>query len=174
MYLRHDSESASTCTGHGHATAQIPSTSSTPGLRPATPPILPTSGLLPGRKFFNHILTWMSSRLDLLHFAYQAGRGVKDVKAFIIDTIHKHLELPKTAQFPSAFNTLQPHILAQRLLENFTLDNQLILWRVQINKNLSGFLTTSLSNPGDVCSHHNLTSSTLTRAGPHIQTGEVC
>lgn len=74
-------------------------------------------------------------------------------------TIHKHLELANTwtkllfADFSSAFNTMQPHILAQKLSSHFYLDNQLILliidsltnWtqRVLFNNTFSGLLHTS-------------------------------
>ncbi|KAL7402894.1 hypothetical protein ABVT39_021337 [Epinephelus coioides] len=65
-----------------------------------------------------HILTVTDTLMDPLQYAYRAGRGVDNAKAFIIDTVHKHLEQPNTsarllfADFSSAFSTLQPHILA--------------------------------------------------------------
>lgn len=110
-----------------------------------------------------HILTLTTSQLDPLQFANQSHEGVDDAKAFIIDTIHKHLELPNTsarllfADFSSAFNTLQPHILAERLHHNFNISSQLILWildfltnrtqQVRVNNNLSNLLTTSTGSP---------------------------
>ncbi|XP_047436385.1 uncharacterized protein LOC125005237 [Mugil cephalus] len=82
----------------------------------------------------HHILTLTNSKLDPLQFAYQSHKSVDDAKAFIIDTIHRNLELPHSstrllfADFSSAFNTLQLHILAERLQRNFNLSSQLILW----------------------------------------------
>lgn len=72
--------------------------------------------------------------MDPLQLAYRAGRGADDAKIYIMDNIHKHLEHPNTtarllfADFSSAFNTLQPHILAEKLSTHFHLDNQLIPW----------------------------------------------
>lgn len=66
-----------------------------------------------------HITKASSSMMDPLQFAYQAGRGVDDAKIFILNTLHKHLEIPNTsarllfADFSSAFNTMQPQILAE-------------------------------------------------------------
>lgn len=72
--------------------------------------------------------------VDPLQFAYRAGRGVDNAKAFILDTMHKHLETPHTtarllfADFSSKFNTVQPHIIAERLTTRFHLKDSLILW----------------------------------------------
>ena len=66
-------------------------------------------------KFF--ILAVTECNLDPLQFAYRSGRGVDDAKLFILNTLYRHLEGPQThgrilfADFSSAFNTIQPHIL---------------------------------------------------------------
>ena len=106
--------------------------------------------------------------MDSLQYAYRTGRGVDDAKAFIIDTIEtiqntKHLEQPKTtarllfADFSSAFNTLQPHILADKLTSYFQIDDQLTRWildfltnrsqRVRVNNTFSDLLHTSTGSP---------------------------
>lgn len=60
--------------------------------------------------------------LDPLQFAYQAGRGVEDAKLFILNHLYKHLEKPQAharllfTDFSSAFKTLQPHLLIERLV----------------------------------------------------------
>ena len=103
----------------------------------------------------NYIIKAKDSQMDPLLFA---GRGVDETKTFIIDTIYKHLEHPKTtarlvfADFSSAFNTLQPQILAEKLTNLFYLDDRLILWimdfltnrsqRVLINNTFSDLLHT--------------------------------
>ncbi|CAM4658728.1 unnamed protein product [Leuciscus chuanchicus] len=110
-----------------------------------------------------HITKATSSMMDPLQFAYQAGRGVDDAKIFILNIIHKHLEIPSTsarllfADFSSAFNTMQPHILAEKLITRFHLNHQLILWiidfltnrsqRVLVNHTLSDNLFTSTGSP---------------------------
>ena len=63
-------------------------------------------------------------RMDLLQFVYRAGRGgVEDATLTLLDTVSKHLD--STGNFvwilfmdlSSAFNTIQPHLLIQRLLD---------------------------------------------------------
>ena len=61
-----------------------------------------------------------------LQFAYRAGRGLEDAKLFLLDKLFTHMELPQSharilfADFSSLFNTLQPHILAQKLILNLS------------------------------------------------------
>ena len=69
------------------------------------------------------ILSEIEHKLDPLQFAYRPGKGVDDAKLFILNTLYKHLEKPGAharilfADFSSAFNTIQPHILAEKLLK---------------------------------------------------------
>jgi hypothetical protein len=78
------------------------------------------------------VLAATEKSLDPLQFAYRAGRGVSFAKLFIFNTMYKHLEKPKAharilfADFSSAFNTIQPHILVQRLLSDFNVAHQLV------------------------------------------------
>lgn len=78
-------------------------------------------------RVIKNAITAVDFQLDPLQFAYRAGRGVDDAKAFILDTMHKHLETPNTtarllfADFSSKFNTVQPHIIAERLTTRFHL-----------------------------------------------------
>lgn len=113
----------------------------------------------------NDITKVTNSQLDPLQFAYRTGRGVDDAKVFITDLVHKHLESPNTtarflfADFSSAFNTLQPHILAEKLISRFHLEDKLILWimhnnfltnrsqRVLVNNIFSDLLYTSTGSP---------------------------
>ena len=111
----------------------------------------------------NFITKSVEPMMDPLQFAYRAGRGVDDAKIFILETIHKHLETPNTiarllfADFSSAFNTMQPHILAEKLNTRFNLDHQVIKWvidfltnrsqRVFVNGSYSNILHTSTGSP---------------------------
>jgi len=60
--------------------------------------------------------------LDPLQFAHRARRGVEDATATLSNLVLKHLEGRKTqarilfVDFSSAFNTIQPHILVEKLL----------------------------------------------------------
>lgn len=111
----------------------------------------------------NHITRIVDPLMDPLQFAYRAGRGVDDAKIFILETVQKHLETPNTiarllfADFSSAFNTMQPHILAEKLINHFCFDHQLTLWiidfltnrpqRVLVNNSFSDILHTSTGSP---------------------------
>ena len=56
-----------------------------------------------------------------------------DAKLFVLNTLYRHLEGPEThvrilfADFSSAFNTIQPHILANKLVSHFSVDNHLVV-----------------------------------------------
>nr|XP_054597200.1 uncharacterized protein LOC129163471 [Nothobranchius furzeri] len=111
----------------------------------------------------HHIIGALHPQLDPLQFAYRKGRSVVDAKTFILDIVHRHLEIPNSSarllfvDFSSAFNALQPHILAGKLTSLFHLDDQMILWildfltnrsqRVLVNNTLSDLLYTSTGTP---------------------------
>ena len=44
----------------------------------------------------DEVLALVKGKLDPLQFAYQPGKGVDDAKLFILDTLFKHLETPKS------------------------------------------------------------------------------
>ena len=68
------------------------------------------------------ILCAVQPKPDSLQFAYRAGRGVEDAKLFLLGKLYKPMELPQSrarilsADFSSASNTMQLHILVQRLI----------------------------------------------------------
>ena len=82
------------------------------------------------------ILTINESQLDPLQFAYRTGKGFEDAKLLILDKVYNHLEKPTAhakilfADFSSAFNLMQPQILAHQLISDFNLGNQLVAWIV--------------------------------------------
>ena len=69
--------------------------------------------------------------------------GVDDAKLFILNTLYRHLEGPQTharilfAEFSSPFNTIQPHIIANKFVLHFSLDNYLVLWIIDFLTNRS-------------------------------------
>ena len=75
------------------------------------------------RIMLNFLMCEVSHLLDPYQFAYRARRGVEDAKLCILNSIYKHLELPKSyvrilfVDFSSAFNTIQPHILLEKLFD---------------------------------------------------------
>ena len=101
--------------------------------------------------------------LDPLQSAYRAGRGVQDATATLLNLVHKHLEGSKTharllfIDFSSAFNTIQPHVLVEKLSGSFGVDPCLVGWifdfltnrsqRVRVNGILYNFLSSSTGSP---------------------------
>ena len=98
-----------------------------------------------------------------MQFAYQTGKVVDDAKLFLLDTMYKHLEKPGSharllfADFSSAFNKMQPHILIERLAAEFELPHQILLLllnfltdrtqRVSVNGHLSQAITSNTGSP---------------------------
>ncbi len=78
------------------------------------------------------LLTCVQDKLDPLQFAYRSGRGVEDALATLLNLVLTHLEGAKTfarllfIDFSSAFNCIQPHILAERLRDLHSIDPGLI------------------------------------------------
>ena len=109
------------------------------------------------------VLKQVKGLLDPLQFAYQAGRGVEDATLFLINVLVKHLEAPKTharllfVDFSSAFNTIQPYLLAEKLTLHFNLNPNLVGWLldflldrsqcVRVNGVLSSKLLSSTGSP---------------------------
>ena len=82
-----------------------------------------------------------------------------DAKLFILNTLYRHLEGPQTnvsflfADFSSAFNTIQSHILANKLVSQFSLDNHLALWIIDflINRSQRDFVNGCFSELSLTC-----------------------
>ena len=109
----------------------------------------------------------MEKYLDPLQFAYRIGRGVDDATITLLNLLYRHLEGTKTQarllfiDFSSAFNTIQPYILAQKLINNFNLDLNLVGWIidfltersqcVRVNGAHSSILHSSTGSPQGCC-----------------------
>ncbi len=109
------------------------------------------------------ILALTQSALDPMQFAYRPGRGVEDATCTLLNMILKHLEGKNNyvrllfIDFSSAFNCVQPHILAKKLVENFNLDLNIVCWlvdfltsrsqRVRVNGVSSNALLSSTGTP---------------------------
>lgn len=76
----------------------------------------------------NMVLSQVEEFLDPLQFAYRSGTGVGDATVTLLHFLYRHLEEHKTQcrllfiDFSSAFNTIQPHLLAEKLIHLFKLD----------------------------------------------------
>ncbi|KAJ8358661.1 hypothetical protein SKAU_G00151860 [Synaphobranchus kaupii] len=75
----------------------------------------------------------VQSIVDPLQFIYQQNRGVDDALLTLLHLVQSHLDTPRSyirpvfVDFSSAFNTIQPHLMAKKLLK-MNLNPHLILW----------------------------------------------
>ena len=109
-----------------------------------------------------NLLPFIEPHLDPLQFAYRSGRGVEDAIAVLLHKLLKHIETPSHyarilfADFSSAFNTMQRHILIEKL-QNVQVPTELVQWtldflsdrrqRVKVGDTLSPELTTNTGAP---------------------------
>ena len=97
--------------------------------------------------------------IDPLQFAYRKNRSTDDAVLYSLENIYSHLEKTGStvrlmfAHFSSAFNTIQPHLLVQKLL-NMKLPLSVNLWifvyltsRIQYVR-LNGLLSSAITNTG--------------------------
>ena len=89
-----------------------------------------------------HLLKQTNSYLDPYQFAYRNNRSTDDATLTLLHHVYTHLEKPGAfarllfIDFSSAFNTIQPHLMAQKLLK-FNVNPRLILWIVDFLVNRS-------------------------------------
>ena len=73
------------------------------------------------------------SLVDKNQYAYLEGRSVEDANLVLHHELQQHLDQPRTyarlmfIDFSSAFNTIQPHIMIEKLI-NMNVNSNLILW----------------------------------------------
>ena len=99
---------------------------------------------------------------DPLQFAYTSQKNTQDAILSLLHSIYQHLERPRTyarvlfVDFSSAFNTLQPHLLIEKLLQ-MSVNPTVISWihsfmtnrpqQVRIGDTLSEVLVTNTGAP---------------------------
>jgi hypothetical protein len=88
------------------------------------------------RIVLSRLLQQTQSVLDPFQFAYKCNRSTDDATLTLLQSAYDHLEKPGSfvrilfIDFSSAFNTIQPHLLAHKLL-SYSVTPRLILWIVQ-------------------------------------------
>lgn len=75
------------------------------------------------RAVSKHIMVSVSTTSDQLQFAYISQRGTDDATTTLYNVLAKHLQVPSHyarilfIDFTSAFNSIQIHVLLQRLVD---------------------------------------------------------
>ena len=88
------------------------------------------------RIILSRLLSHTQPFMDRFQFAYKRNRGTDDATLTLLQHAYSHLEKPGSfvrilfIDFSSAFNTIQPHLLAQKLL-SYNVTPRLVLWLVQ-------------------------------------------
>ena len=99
---------------------------------------------------------------DPYQFAYRSGRSVDDAIVYFLDNVYHHLEKPKSycrilfIDFSSAFNTIKPGILVERL-KQMNISSTIISWifdfltnrtqYVKLQGTFSTYITTHTGSP---------------------------
>ena len=127
-------------------------------------PVALTSLVMKGfeRLILTQLQAEVSKYADPLQFAYKRHRGVDDATVRLLHRAYTHLEKPKSflrlvfIDFSSAFNTVQPHLMGQKLSQ-MDVNPHLILWvlsfltdrhqRVRVNGHLSSSRRISTGAP---------------------------
>ena len=85
------------------------------------------------RIVLRQLLSESSPHHDPLQFAYSRNKGTEDAINTLLHYVYSHLETPKSyarllfLDFSSAFNTIQPHLMARKLLD-MNVNPRLIEW----------------------------------------------
>jgi hypothetical protein len=114
------------------------------------------------RIVLKHILSYTTPHLDQNQFAYKPNRSTEDAILTLLHNAYTHLEKPGSfvrvlfVDFSSAFNTIQPHLMALKLLA-LNVSPRLILWicsflvnrsqSVRFQQALSSTQSTSTGSP---------------------------
>ena len=91
------------------------------------------------------VKTYFSPVQDPFQFAYRSGRSVEDAILLLLNNIYEHIDKPKGIvrtlflDFSSAFNTIKPSILIERLKE-LKVNSHIIQWIFQFLTNRSQYV----------------------------------
>ena len=114
------------------------------------------------RIIVSHLLPLIKPILDPHQFAYRANRSVDDATLTLVHHLYQHLDTGGhharvlMVDFSSAFNTIQPHLMMQKLM-SMALNPNIILWvqqfltgrlqRVCLGSTRSGTIRTNTGAP---------------------------
>ena len=87
------------------------------------------------RIVLQNLLLQTNPYLDQNQFAYKPNRSTSDATLSLLHSCYEHLEKPNSfvrilfIDFSSAFNTIQPHLMARKLL-GYGVEHRLVLWLI--------------------------------------------
>ena len=82
---------------------------------------------------------------DNFQFAYRSGRSVDDAILLFLDNVYSHLDTPRAycrvlfVDFSSAFNTIQPHLLVNKL-KDLKMNDYIVSWIIEFLTNRSQYV----------------------------------
>jgi hypothetical protein len=100
-------------------------------------------------KLFKKVLSkYTVGVLDPLQFAYQTGRNCSDAILVVLEKLYAHLEKTKQGNsarvmffdFSSAFNTILPHLLIQKLYDCHQVPSKVLSWILEYLTNRSQYV----------------------------------
>lgn len=109
-----------------------------------------------------YLLKYVENQLDPFQFAYRKSRGTDDAIITLLHKLYEHLDKPTGyvratfIDFSSAFNTIQPHLMIQKL-KLLGVNSNIILWvydfltnrsqHVKVNEALSSSMAINTGAP---------------------------
>jgi hypothetical protein len=103
------------------------------------------------RLFKKSLSQYVTGMLDPLQFAYQSQRSCSDAILVVLESLYSHLERTSSGNsarvmffdFSSAFNTIQPHLLVNKLCDLSPVPNSLSAWILDYLTNRTQFVKIS-------------------------------
>ena len=96
-------------------------------------PVALTSVIIKGLEAFvkTRLCNYISTAFDKFQFAYSKNRSVEDAVLTLLHELYSHLDISNTyartlfIDFSSAFNTIQPHVMIEKLM-NLNVNSNII------------------------------------------------
>ena len=85
------------------------------------------------RIVLNRLSSIVSGFVDPLQFAYQRNRSTDDALLYVLNSVFSHLDKPGNSirlmfyDFSSAFNTIQPHLLVEKM-QKMNVPGNFVAW----------------------------------------------
>ncbi len=130
------------------------------------------------RLFKKWLSGYVEDYLDTLQFAYRCNRNCADAILFMLDKIYHHCDRARFGNsvrimyfdFSSAFNTIQPHILIQKLLDHASVPSSTLAWILDYLTNRSQYVKITCNDTLSKCIKSNTGAPQGTVLAPFLFT----